>query len=100
MKKVSFWSLVPMILLVSVVSARAQIDSRVQSRATEQPQKKTKPVSKPGPFSAQWAKPPATTGGQIYNDPRTRNPDRSYSRQRNKPCPAPTISDPASGGCR
>lgn len=100
MKKVSYWPVLPMILLLSVGAAQAQIDSRVQGRTTEQSPKKSAPASKPGPFDAQWAKPPATTGGQIYNDPQTRDPNRSYNRQRNRPCPAPTISDPASGGCR
>lgn len=70
------------------------------AQTAERPAHIPTPQKNDGPFGTQWAKPPGTTGSQIYNDPRNRDPKSSYRLQRNKPCPAPTLSDPASGGCR
>lgn len=52
------------------------------------------------PFGTQWAKPPGTTGSQIYNDPRRIDPHRAYKPKQNRGCSAPQQYDPATGGCR
>jgi hypothetical protein len=74
--------------------------SPVHAQTTERPSHIPTPQKQDGPFGTQWAKPPGTTGSRIYNDPRMRDPNSSNKTQRSRPCPAPTLYDPASGGCR
>lgn len=85
-----------MLLLVATMLAPAH----AQTKGSERPSHIPTQQQKDGPFGTQWAKPPGTTGSQIYNDPRYRDPNRSYKSQRGRQCPAPTVYDPASGGCR
>ncbi len=93
MKWFLVWAfLLPVVGLSFTVPANAQ--------ATERPSHIPTPQKQDGPFGTQWAKPPGTTGSYIYNDPRRRDPNSSYKTQRSKPCPAPTLPDSASGGCR
>lgn len=92
MKKFSFLAAAAFVLVIWMLPAHAQTVERPSNIPTQQ-----KPD---GPFGTQWAKPPGTTGSQIYNDPRNRDPNSSKKSQRSRPCPAPTLYDPASGGCR
>jgi hypothetical protein len=72
--------------------AQAQTDGRPNHIPT--------PQAPNSPYGTEWAKPSGTTGSYIYNDPRLRDPNSANKTQRNKPCPAPTLYDPASGACR
>jgi hypothetical protein len=72
----------------------------VRAESTERPSHIPTQQKSDGPFGTQWAKPPGTTGSHIYNDPRRRDPNSPYKTQRSRPCPAPTLPDTASGGCR
>lgn len=92
MRKISLWAAAPLVLAALLLPAHAQSVDRPTNIPTKQ--------QKDGPFGTQWAKPPGTTGSHIYNDPRRRDPNSSIKSQRSRPCPAPTIYDPASGGCR
>lgn len=92
MKWILLWAALPIALSVWTTPVSAQ--------TTERPSHIPTPQKKDGPFGTQWAKPPGTTGSQIYNDPRMRDPNSSKKTQRSRPCPAPTLYDPASGGCR
>jgi hypothetical protein len=94
MTRISVW--VVALVLLTGVSAQAQT---VPAQPVQRPTSVPNQQNSNGQFGTQWAKPPSTTGGQIYNDPRTRDPNSSYRSQRSKPCVAPTISDSA-GGCR
>jgi hypothetical protein len=76
--------------LASITSANAQGDEHPSHIPTRQIPNT--------PFSHQFSKPIGTTGGQIYNDPRVRDPNGP--RKQSRGCPAPTLYDPASGGCR
>lgn len=71
-----------------------------QAQTNQQPSHIPTPQAPNSPYGTQWAKPSGTTGGQIYNDPRLRDPNGANKTQRNKRCPAPTLYDPASGSCR
>jgi hypothetical protein len=71
-----------------------------QAQADGRPSHIHTPQAPNSPYATQWAKPSGTTGGYIYNDARLRDPNSANKRQRNKPCPAPTLYDPASGTCR
>jgi hypothetical protein len=82
--------------LAIVVSSWAPVQAQTTDRPTHFPTQQ----NQNGPFGTEWAKPPGTTGSYIYNDPRRRDPNSAYKTQRAKPCPAPAVSDPVSGGCR
>jgi hypothetical protein len=99
MRTISLLKALPIVLVACSSAAYAQTSSRPANSTASPPANVKTQQKADGPFGTQWAKPPGTTGSQIYNDPRGRDPNSSYRRQRSKPCPAPTISDSA-GGCR
>jgi hypothetical protein len=74
-----------------IVPGHAQVEDRPSHIPTRQVPNST--------FGTQWAKPNAS-GNSIYRDPDRPDPNGPRSSQRNKRCPAPSIYDPAAGGCR
>ena len=87
-------------LCAALPVALSVLTNTVLAQTTERPSHIPTQQKKDSPYGTQWAKPPGTTGSYIYNDPRRRDPNSAYKTQRAKPCPAPSVSDPVSGGCR
>lgn len=74
--------------------------AQTSQQGAERPSNIPNPSKPGGPFGSDWAKPGGTTGSYIYDDPRLRSPYRSHPRRGSVRCPAPSIYDPRSGGCR
>lgn len=102
MKQLRFVAVLLALLVApaSIVSAQAQTTPRQNQDSGQKPSHIPTRQTPNSPFGTDWAKPPGTKGSYIYNDPRLPDPNSASPARRNQPCPAPLLSDPASGRCR
>jgi hypothetical protein len=69
------------------------------AQTTDQPKPVPTPRSRYTPFSSEWSKPSAETGGYIYMDPRIQGGNQRPRPNGTLACPPGRTVNPANGSC-
>jgi hypothetical protein len=85
------------LILVVVLLACASV--QLGNAQTAEPKTSVPTPRNQGPFSSDWAKPQAETGGYFYNDPRLQNTQPTRPRGQAL-CPPGRLFNPSTGLCQ